>query len=233
MLLTWWMLLHSRTENPISLNINTSVASLQISAILFSEPFTEYKIWVKAFTKKNDGLPSDPVMNTTDVAGPSEPRLLNLTCKTQETIKIEWERPAQIYNTLDYYYIYIDGEDVINDNITIPASRNLTNTVGVSLSSELTHYLSISLQYILPNVTTNAQYVVQVAASSKSLYSEDLIMGRLSEPKMIHMFPNCDKIQEYMRHTTDEISAGMVAGIICAGFAFLLSISAFVLWRLV
>lgn len=73
-------------------------------------------------------MPSDPVINTTDVAGPSEPRLLNLTCKTQDSIKIEWERPSIVYNTLDYYYIYISGED-LTDNITVPASANCTTSV--------------------------------------------------------------------------------------------------------
>lgn len=75
-------------------------------------------------------MPSDPVINTTDVTGPSEPRLLNLTCKTEDAIRIEWERPAIYYNSLDFYYIYISGDD-LTDNITIPASRNLTNTVRV------------------------------------------------------------------------------------------------------
>lgn len=83
---------------------------------------------MKAFTKKNDGFPSDPVINTTDVAGPSEPRWLNLTCKSLDTIRIEWERPATYYNSVDYYYIYITGED-LSDNITIPASRNITYIV--------------------------------------------------------------------------------------------------------
>lgn len=75
-------------------------------------------------------MPSDPVINTTDVTGPSEPRLLNLTCKSEDTIRIEWERPTIFYNTLDFYYIYISGED-LSDNITIPATKNLTNTVSI------------------------------------------------------------------------------------------------------
>lgn len=87
-------------------------------------------------------------------------------------------------------------------------------------------------QFLVPNVTTNTEYNVRIAASSKSLYSDRLIQGKLSDPKEIRMFPDCEKIQEFMRRNPGEISAGMVAGAICAGFAFLLAISAFVLWRL-
>lgn len=70
------------------------------SIFFLSEPYTEYKIFVKAFTRKNDGNPSDTVVNKTDISGPSEPRILNLTCQTQDTIFVQWERPAQILHSL-------------------------------------------------------------------------------------------------------------------------------------
>lgn len=95
----------------------------------------------------------------------------------------------------------------------------------------LTLILAIFLQFILPNVSINTDYQVSVSASTKSLYSDELIMGKASEPKTITMFPECDKIQDFMKRATDDLGAGMVAGVICAGFAFLLAISAFVLWR--
>lgn len=95
----------------------------------------------------------------------------------------------------------------------------------------LTIIVAIFLQFILPNVSINTDYQVSVAASTRSLYSDELIMGKAAETKTISMFPECDKIQDFMKRATDDLSAGMVAGVICAGFAFLLGISAFVLWR--
>lgn len=89
------------------------------------------------------------------------------------------------------------------------------------------------LQISIKNVSTNTLYEISVSGASKSLYSNKLIEGKLSQPKTVHVHPNCDKIQEYMRHTTSELSAGVVAGVVCAAFAFLLAITAFVLWRYV
>lgn len=45
------------------------------------------------------------------------------------------------------------------------------------------------------------------------------------------MRTDCDKQQLYMRHTTNELSAGMIAGVICAATAFILAVMAFILWR--
>lgn len=45
------------------------------------------------------------------------------------------------------------------------------------------------------------------------------------------MQTDCDKIQQYMRHTTNELSAGMIAGVICAAIAFLLAVTLFIMWR--
>ena len=44
----------------------------------FTEPFTKYKLWLKAFTWKNEGEPSEPFEIVTDVEGPSAPVITNL-----------------------------------------------------------------------------------------------------------------------------------------------------------
>lgn len=56
-------------------------------------------------------------------------------------------------------------------------------------------------------------------------------MGRLSEPRTVYVKTDCDKIQQYMPHTTTELGAGVLAGVLCACFAFLLAVAGFVLWR--
>lgn len=46
----------------------------------FTESFTNYRIWLKAFTWKNEGSPSEQLSLKTDVAGPPSPLITNLTC---------------------------------------------------------------------------------------------------------------------------------------------------------
>lgn len=72
---------------------------------LYIEPYTEYKIIVIAFTLKYDGEPSDPVIQRTDISGPTEPRIINLTCHSQDAIYLQWRRPTSFYNSIDYYVI--------------------------------------------------------------------------------------------------------------------------------
>lgn len=87
------------------------------------------------------------------------------------------------------------------------------------------------LQTSIENVTTNAVYQVRIMASTLSNRTKRLVLGPSSEMKSVYVQSGCDKMQEYMRHTTHELSAGVLAGVICASFAFLLAVSAFVLWR--
>ena len=79
---------------------------------LCTGPFTKYKIWLKAFTWKNEGQSSNPFEMVTDVAGPSAPIITNLTCKDESSIYLQWDRPQVVYKTIDYYYIYymFDGK---------------------------------------------------------------------------------------------------------------------------
>ncbi|XP_068916356.1 tyrosine-protein phosphatase 99A isoform X2 [Tenebrio molitor] len=178
------------------------------------KPYTEYKIWVKAYTRNHEGEPSDPIYNSTDISGPSAPRILNLTCQTQDNIFFQWARPNHFYFSIDYYYIYIKLNNRIWKNFTIETSKEHLET-----------------SYSVENVTTNTEYQVQMQASSRSNRTKRIVKGPLSETKTVYMRSDCDKMQEYMRHTTHELSAGVLAGVICAGFAFLLAVSAFILWR--
>lgn len=68
-------------------------------------------------------------------------------------------------------------------------------------------------------------------AASISNRTKQIIKGPMSKPQNVYMHTDCEKILESMRHTNHELSAGVLAGVICASFAFLLAISAFVLWR--
>ncbi len=47
----------------------------------------------------------------TDVAGPSAPIITNLTCHDEQSIYLEWEKPSQVYNNLDSYYVLFRSAD--------------------------------------------------------------------------------------------------------------------------
>ena len=57
------------------------------------ESFTNYRIWLKAFTWKNEGSPSQQLSLTTDVSGPASPVITNLTCADATTLHLEWFSP--------------------------------------------------------------------------------------------------------------------------------------------
>jgi receptor-type tyrosine-protein phosphatase gamma len=76
-----------------------------IARSLFTEPYTEYRIIVIAFTLKYDGEPSDQVIQRTDIPGPSAPQIINLTCHSQDALFLHWKRPSTFYNSIDSYVI--------------------------------------------------------------------------------------------------------------------------------
>lgn len=70
-----------------------------------SEPYSEYKITVKAFTWKNEGEASDAVTQKTDISGPSAPIVVNLTCHNLDALYLRWKRPLEYYNSIDFYIV--------------------------------------------------------------------------------------------------------------------------------
>lgn len=47
----------------------------------------------------------DPLIQKTDVSGPSPPVIVNLTCSTTNSVYLRWRRPQTYYNTIDLYVI--------------------------------------------------------------------------------------------------------------------------------
>lgn len=85
---------------------------------------------------------------------------------------------------------------------------------------------------LIPNLTVNTLYEIKVQGASRSTFDrKQVIHGRTSDSRTVLVRPNCDKIQTFMRSSTRELSAGMIAGVVCASFALLLGCLAMILWR--
>ncbi|CAG9855543.1 unnamed protein product [Phyllotreta striolata] len=179
------------------------------------KPLTEYTIFVKAFTQKHEGYPSDSVLATTDISGPSPPKILSLTCQANETIEISIGRPSNFYYSIDYYYVHIKIGETLYDNITLHTNKNQQET-------------TVSKK----RVTPGADYQVQVRASTKSNLTNRLLMGQLSQPSSIYISKKCDKpIDDYLANATSELGAGILAGAVCASIALLITGIVYLIWR--
>ncbi|XP_053972725.1 tyrosine-protein phosphatase 99A-like isoform X1 [Hylaeus volcanicus] len=180
------------------------------------EPDTEYKIWVKAFTWKYEGEPSDNIIRRTDISGPSPPSILNVTCQTDDSIYIQWARPKNFTGSIDYYFI----------NYRIENSNRYET---IEMLSEKNHLESAM---IIPNLTTNTVYEIVVRGGTRSTIDDRVIIdGEDSIHCKVRVTRNCDKIPPLQPHSSKELSSGVVAGMICACLAVMLIITSFVLWK--
>ena len=72
----------------------------------FTEPFTKYTLWIRAFTEKREGSPSEDISVLTDVEKPGKPVIVSLTCQSGNTIYLRWVRPELFYKTVDVYTVH-------------------------------------------------------------------------------------------------------------------------------
>jgi hypothetical protein len=81
------------------------------------------------------------------------------------------------------------------------------------------------------NLTTEKMYEIKVRGAAHSVLNKtEILQGEESQSRKILLQPNCDKLT-LPSSKPNELSAGVIAGCACAGFAMLLAILAFILWR--
>ncbi|XP_058457054.1 tyrosine-protein phosphatase 99A [Malaya genurostris] len=198
------------------LKSDAAVNSVYTYTLANLKPYSDYKIIVAAFTKKNDGDPSE-VSTRTDISGPSAPKVVNLTCHNQDALFFGWRIPQTYYNTIDYYIISYR-------NVVFADFREIRISANASI---------VETSMIIPNLTTNMVYEVKVRAASTSVINpKQIILGSYSEPRKISLQPNCEKIPPpSQRQSYDDYNLAVLAGIVFSCFGLLLIVMAFLLWK--
>lgn len=74
-------------------------------------PYTEYKIYVQAYTWKNNGVNSDTIIQRTDIVAPSAPEIVNLACHADDKVYLRWKKPTEYYNSIDLYVISYTSQE--------------------------------------------------------------------------------------------------------------------------
>ena len=92
-----------------------------------------YKIWIKAYTLKNEGKGSEPLIVTTDVRAPGPPNVANLSCQNGNTMFLKWQRPQLFYRTVDVYHVFYKKEKDTEWNEQVVETVN--NTINHMVSS--------------------------------------------------------------------------------------------------
>jgi hypothetical protein len=106
--------------------------------LFFAEPYAEYKIWIKAYTFKNEGKSSEPLIVRTDVRAPGPPIVVNLTCQNGHTLFLKWLRPTMYYRTVDVYNVHYRPEGNEDfENQVVETVNNTINHMVISISTEL------------------------------------------------------------------------------------------------
>lgn len=97
-----------------------------------TEPYSEYKIKVQAYTNGHNGNSSEEITQWTDISGPSPPLVTNLTCLSEDVLFISWKRPLEFYHTLDWYsvtYRNIQYND-LHEIVINTTANNIANEVS-------------------------------------------------------------------------------------------------------
>ncbi|XP_065074561.1 protein sidekick-1-like [Ochlerotatus camptorhynchus] len=180
------------------------------------KPFTDYRLIVAAFTMKYDGETSE-VSIRTDIAGPSAPKFINLTCYSEDALFLAWRIPQHFYNSVNHYIVSYRNMDYTR-------SREIRISANASI---------VETSVVLQNLTTDASYELKVRAASISVINPNkVILGPYSELRKITLKANCDLHQPpSLYHHYADYDLIVLAGAVICCFGLLLVILAIVLWK--
>ncbi|CAB4063723.1 PTPRG [Lepeophtheirus salmonis] len=185
------------------------------------KPYSNYKIWIKSYTFKNEGKGSEPLYVTTDVDSPGPPVIVNLTCQNGNTMFLKWLRPKVYFRTVDVYHVHYRVESTSSwDKQIVEAVNNTIN-----------HMMYLN------NLTTNKVYDLKIQAGTRSLIGNKIMhFGPYSEVKRLLLQPGCEIIRSFSpsRSLNKENNSlilinleehlGMIAGVVCGSFGLLLAL---------
>lgn len=122
-------------------------------------PFSFYRASIQAYSRRFLGESSQVVKFRTDVSAPSPIQYVNVTCYSQDSILIQWQRPEKFYNQLDFYYVLYKPESAGQfEETTLSAKKD-------KLNNEL----------LITNLTADVLYELKVLAGSKSIQDSSLV----------------------------------------------------------
>lgn len=147
------------------------------------KPFTWYTVHIQAHSRKFAGEPSQQLKFRTDVSAPSAPLLSNVTCYSQDSILIQWQRPENYFNQIDYYFVSYrqdssawGSSDVKEEETTLSAKKD-------KLLNEL----------LITNLTAEQMYELKVLAGTRSLYdASQIYRGEPSQTFKVVLQANCE-----------------------------------------
>lgn len=133
-----------------------------VCVFITTEPYSEYKISVKAFTWKNEGEASESVTQRTDISGPSAPIVVNLTCHNLDALYLRWKRPLEYYNSIDFYIVsfrVLEQHEFQEIKINASASTHLETAVSISSNVPI---LSIHSSRVNLNCRNNRKSILHL-----------------------------------------------------------------------
>eukprot|EP00090_Calanus_glacialis_P013507 TRINITY_DN22191_c0_g1_i1.p1 TRINITY_DN22191_c0_g1~~TRINITY_DN22191_c0_g1_i1.p1 ORF type:complete len:1215 (-),score=130.86 TRINITY_DN22191_c0_g1_i1:761-4405(-) len=207
--------MHSNFTDVRTIKETNTVMEYQLQGL---ESYMSYRLWLKAFTWKNEGSPSQQLSLMTDVSGPASPLITNLTCEDARTLHLEWVSPRSQDRLSFYTVYYAHGDEIQTVEMEVKNTTGNTNMIQ------------------LENLTTNQMYSVRIQGSSESIYSPGLMYrGRWSETHQILLQKDCHLVQAitlgHSRKMALNLNAGVIAGLGATVLLFALGLLFTALWR--
>lgn len=144
-------------------------------------PFTWYKASVQAYSRRHLGDQSAQVKFRTDVAAPSTPEVLNVTCLGQDSIQVQFQRPDRFYNQIESYHVQYrlaeqpGGWSAANESTLAARNDKLLN------------------QLLITDLIGEQLYELRVLAATRSVLDSNLLYK--SEPSAtlgVFLRTNCE-----------------------------------------